>query len=106
MQDQVNEGGDGQSARYFTGLVAAHAVGHEHAVANFCESLGNKPRRKIGHDGFQRSLDARDQEMILVVLPHLALVGQRGEVHLDSGRDVSRRQDTGRGSRKSVFRRV
>jgi hypothetical protein len=41
--------------------------------------------------------------MILVVLTHLALVGERGKVNLDSGRDVSRRQNSGGGRRKGVF---
>jgi len=42
--------------------------------------------------------------MILVILSHFALVGQGGKVNLDSGRDVGRRQNSGRWRRKSVFR--
>ena len=85
VQDKFDQTGDGQAARLFAGGVAAHAVGHHHPVAALLVTLRDGVLGQVGPHGLQEPAELADEEVVLVVGPHLPGVRLASQVHPDSG---------------------
>ena len=84
LQSQAHQSADGQPARDLAGGVAAHPVGDDHHIVDFVRPLGHVAGRETRRHRLQRARRLGDEEVILVVLPHVA--GMRQGADIDANR--------------------
>jgi hypothetical protein len=81
-QHEVYKRCEGELAGLFSGRVAAHAVGHGHAIAIVNESGQELVGVDVGLKEFEKAAKAYNQEVIFIIRTHLADVGLTGNVDL------------------------
>ncbi len=83
VEGDADDGRQCHAARNLAGGMAAHPVGNHHQVIHFFSALRRVALRETRNHRLQRASEARHEEMVLVVRPHVPGVGQCRDVNLD-----------------------